>query len=442
MLTIPKTSLVILCGIAGCGKSTFAAANFKPTEIVSSDRCRAMVSDNEENMSVSKEAFELFYFIIEKRMEIGRLIIADSTALSYETRKKLLQLSKYHDYHTVLLIFNIELEMALKRNLMRDRNVSEKVIQNQYNAFIRTLKYVYKEGFDDIIFLDDKSMGEFSYHIADSGVEMDDRGPFDIISDVHGCCRELEILLEGLGYVIDEDVYRHPDGRKVVFAGDIVDRGPRSLDTVKIVASMVSSGSAYYIPGNHCNKLYRYLKGRKVHIKNGLETTVREMDCLDKDSKEKIKDEFIRLYEESPPYLVLDQGRLVIAHAGIKEDMIGRVSGAIIEFVLYGDVTGKFDENGLPVRGDWMSEYLGRALVVYGHTPVSQPLYINNTINIDQGASIGGCLTAFRYPERLTISQKSEHLYYTEGRKSSEHTQSLDPDGLQGADIHSKSKQN
>lgn len=425
-ILLPKTSIVVLCGPAGCGKSTFAKKNFRNYEIVSSDSCRAMVCDDESNMESSKEAFELFYFIIEKRMKLGKIIAADSTALSYDSRRKILQLAGRNGYYTVLVMFDIPLEAVLKQNNTRDRKVPEKVIKKQYESFIKSKKYIDKEGFDRIVTISPENIDSIKLHVKPSNIEVGDSGPFDIISDIHGCCSELEILLDKLGYKKSGGAYTRSGGRKVIFAGDIVDRGPRVIDTINTVYNMVLQGSAYYIPGNHCNKFYRYLQGRKVQVKHGLEMTVEEYEKLNKYEKEKLKSHFIDLYEGAPPYIIADFGNLVIAHAGIREDMIGKTSGKINDFVLYGDVTGKTDTEGFPERGDWTKDYCGEALIVYGHTPVDEPVFVNNTINIDQGVSIGGSLTALRYPEKEIVQVKSLYTYYTEGRRRSSIREHID----------------
>ena len=101
---------------------------------------------------------------------------------------------------------------------------------------------------------------------------------------------------------------------------------------------------------------------------------------------------------------MLDRGKLVVAHAGLKQEMQGRGSGGVREFCLYGESTGETDEFGLPVRLDWAAEYRGPAMVVYGHTPVVEPRWLNNTVNIDTGCVFGGKLTALRYPEREFVS--------------------------------------
>ena len=110
-------------------------------------------------------------------------------------------------------------------------------------------------------------------------------------------------------------------------------------------------------------------------------------------------------------HLVFDKGRLVVAHAGIKEEMIGRASGAIREMCLYGDTTGEKDEHGFPVRLDWAADYRGEAMVVYGHTPVGETRWLNRTANIDTGCVFGGDLTALRYPENETVSTSALETY-------------------------------
>lgn len=230
----------------------------------------------------------------------------------------------------------------------------------------------------------------------------------DIIGDIHGCYDELKILLEKLGYTIDEESrVRHPEERMLGFVGDLTDRGPHSLKVIEFVANVVSSGKGYYVPGNHCNKLYRYFLGNKVQITHGLETTVAEFEALNRKDQKKYNHLFVKLYENAPLYHVLNGGKLIIAHAGIKKDYIGKHSKKVKTFVLYGDITGEFEANGMPVRRDWAKQYDGDAWIVYGHTPVKQPRFVNNTVNIDTGAVFGGSLSAVRYPEMETVSVPS-----------------------------------
>ncbi|ATA59191.1 bis(5'-nucleosyl)-tetraphosphatase [Geobacillus stearothermophilus] len=240
----------------------------------------------------------------------------------------------------------------------------------------------------------------------------------DIIGDIHGCFREFAALTETLGYHWDEGVPIHPDGRKLGFVGDLTDRGPESLNMIEIVSALVERKLAYYVPGNHCNKLYRFFLGRNVQIAHGLETTVSEYRTLPPSEQEMIRRKFIRLYEQAPLYAVLDEGRLVIAHAGIRHDYIGRTDQKVKTFVLYGDITGETNPDGTPVRRDWAKRYHGDAWVVYGHTPVKTPRFVGRTVNIDTGCVFGGALTALRYPEMETVSVPSSMPYVPEKFRS------------------------
>ncbi|WP_339149660.1 MULTISPECIES: bis(5'-nucleosyl)-tetraphosphatase PrpE [unclassified Sutcliffiella] len=229
----------------------------------------------------------------------------------------------------------------------------------------------------------------------------------DVIGDIHGCIEEFKALLMKLGYSEGNGLYKHPEERKLAFVGDLTDRGPDSISVVKIVNALVEAGLGYYVPGNHCNKLYRFLLGNKVQHTHGLETTVAEFEALSGAEQERFRQVFIKLYDDAPLYQVLDDGKLIVAHAGIKKEYIGKQGKKVKTFVLYGDITGEFHENGMPVRRDWAQEYDGDAWIVYGHTPVREVRMVNKTANIDTGAVFGGKLSALRYPEMDTISVDS-----------------------------------
>ncbi|UOY92160.1 bis(5'-nucleosyl)-tetraphosphatase PrpE [Ectobacillus sp. JY-23] len=228
---------------------------------------------------------------------------------------------------------------------------------------------------------------------------------YDIIGDIHGCFAELQSLLQRLGYNADG---LHPKGRQLAFVGDLTDRGPQSLQTIAFVWELViHKKRAHYAPGNHCNKLYRFFLGRKVQIAHGLETTVAEYEALSSAQQVTVRDKFIQLYEQSPLYHQLDTKRLIVSHAGIREDYIGRFDKRVETFVLYGDITGEKHPDGSPVRRDWAKYYQGKSYIVYGHTPVRAPRFCNNTVNIDTGCVFGGMLTALRYPEMEIVSVPS-----------------------------------
>jgi protein phosphatase len=237
----------------------------------------------------------------------------------------------------------------------------------------------------------------------------------DIIGDIHGCFQEFEALTKKLGYEWSTGIPVHPDDRKLSFVGDLTDRGPESIKVIKVVYRLIKEKKAFYSPGNHCNKLYRFFLGNKVQVSHGLETTVAEYEALSPHQQTEIKNQFIWLYESSPLYQVLDKGKLVVAHAGIREDYIGKTSNSVKTFVLYGDITGKKNPDGTPERRDWAQNYNGKALIVYGHTPMKTPKRTGRTINIDTGAVFGNKLTAFRYPEDELVSVDSS-LPYDESR--------------------------
>jgi protein phosphatase len=236
----------------------------------------------------------------------------------------------------------------------------------------------------------------------------------DIIGDIHGCFEEFKALTTELGYEWTENIPMHPEKRKLAFVGDLTDRGPMSLKVIDVVWELVKKHGAHYSPGNHCNKLYRYFLGNKVQISHGLETTVAEFEELDKSAQKKVRSRFMELYEKAPLYQVLDGGNLIVAHAGIRKDYIGKSHSNVKTFVLYGDITGEKNPDGSPVRRDWAKHYKGKSLIVYGHTPVIDVRWVGNTVNLDTGAVFGGKLSALRYPEKEIVSVPSSMPFVEE----------------------------
>ncbi len=205
--------------------------------------------------------------------------------------------------------------------------------------------------------------------------------------------------------------YAHPAGRKAIFVGDLVDRGPRVLDTVRIVRSMVECGHALCVPGNHDVKLLKKLRGKNVQITHGLAQTLAEIEALPNEGRDAFCNSLARFLDGLVSHYVLDGGKLVVAHAGLKAEMQGRGSSRVRDFALYGETTGETDEFGLPVRHNWAAEYRGQAMVVYGHTPVPAPEWLNHTVNLDTGCVFGGRLTALRYPEKEFVSVAARQTY-------------------------------
>jgi protein phosphatase len=410
-LTIPKLALVVLVGPSGCGKSTFARKNFLATEILSSDFFRGMVADDETDQTATGDAFDILHYVARKRLKAGRLTVVDATNVQPEARKPLVELAREHHVIPVAIVLNVPERVCFERNEARtDRQVPRHVIPQQTAQMRRSIRGLGREGFRHVFVLNSveevESVGIVREKLWND--RRDDRGPFDVIGDVHGCGDELEALLGTLGYVAGEDgVRRHPEGRKVVFVGDLVDRGPRVADVLKTAMAMVEAGSALAVPGNHDVKLVRALRGKNVQIKHGLAESLADLDQQTPEFREKVA----QFLDGLVSHYVLDDGRLVVAHAGMKEEMQGRGSGRVREFALYGETTGETDEFGLPIRFNWAAEYRGRATVVYGHTPVPNPEWLNRTLNIDTGCVFGGKLTALRWPEQELVQVPAARVY-------------------------------
>jgi protein phosphatase len=419
-ITLPELSLVAMVGISSSGKSSFVNKHFSRFEVVSSDQCRGIITNDENNLSVTAEAFELVDHIVRLRLKQGLLTVIDATHVQPDSRKSILQAAR--DYHCmpVAIVLNPPMEEIEARHDGRtDRDFSKRVLANQHRQLKRTLRFLKKEGFRYIYRLD--SLAEIdNVEIVRQPMwtnKKSEHGPFDIIGDIHGCYAELRTLLERLNYHIEEG----PDGRfsiqapaerKAVFVGDLIDRGPDNVKVLKLVMDMVSQDQAICVPGNHENKLLRWLNGRKVKLNYGLEVTAAEIEQESDDFKQ----ELTGFIDKLVSHYVFDDGKLVVAHAGMKEAYQGRGSGKVRSFAMYGETSGETDEYGLPVRYNWAQDYRGKALVVYGHTPVPKAEFFNNTICIDTGCVFGGQLTALRYPERELVAVDAEKTHYEPAR--------------------------
>jgi len=456
-VAIPELALVALIGASGSGKSTFARRHFRATEIISSDYCRGLVSDDANDQAATHDAFEVLYMIAAKRLAAGRLTVIDATNVRFEDRGAIVKLSRQYHVLPVALVFDLPERICHDRNALRaDRQFGEHVVRNQRQALRRSLRGLGREGFRHVhVFKSPEEMDQASIERTRLwNNRRDDHGPFDIIGDVHGCCDELEELLGRLGYEKSAAshpdaepglvAYSHPQGRKAIFVGDLVDRGPRVLDSLQLAMSMAANGSALCVPGNHDVKLLRKLRGKDVQLKHGLAMTMAEFDRLPPEQRPGVEAKVTAFIDGLVSHYMLDDGKLVVAHAGMKQAMQGRASGAVREFALYGETTGETDEFGLPVRYNWAMDYRGQARVVYGHTPVPEPQWLNRTINLDTGCVFGGSLTALRYPELELVSVPARRTYCEPARPIlATHAvaltdQQMNDDMLDLEDVHGK----
>ncbi|WP_317229388.1 polynucleotide kinase-phosphatase [Clavibacter sp. MX14-G9D] len=416
-LPLPRMSLVLLVGASGSGKSTFARTHFGPYEVLSSDVFRGLVSNDENDQSATPAAFEALRHVASQRLRAGLLTVIDATNVQAESRRSLVQLARDHDVLPVAIVLDVPVGVCVERNAARtDRDFGASVVKRQHDQLQRSLKGLGREGFRKVHVLrgvEEVAAARFTVEplLNDRRSE---RGPFDAIGDVHGCRAELETLLQQLGYAIRRDERgrpvdaEHPEGRRAVFLGDLVDRGPDTPGVLRLAMGMVRAGHALAVPGNHEAKLVRALQGKKVTVAHGLGESLAQLAEED----EAFRIDVERFCRELVSHLVLDGGDLVVAHAGLIEAYHGRASGRVRSFALYGDTTGETDEYGLPVRLPWAADYRGSATVLYGHVPTLEAEWVNGTMCLDTGCVFGGKLSALRWPEREVVSVPAERVWY------------------------------
>ena len=441
-ITVPELALVLLAGAAGSGKSTFARAHFGHYEAVSSDECRGIVSNDPGDQTSTADAFVLLHHVVALRLARGLLTVVDATNVGPDARRPLLALARRHHVPAVAIVLDLPERVCQARAQRPDRPVAPDVVAAQHGQLHRSLPAFAREGFAAVHVLraDVEVANATVVRIPLPSNRVGDHGPFDIIGDVHGCADELEALLTQLGYTPDPGVpdaavsdaagpevvpnggdspshgaphvdgvraWRHPAGRTAVFLGDLADRGPRVPDVLRTVMDMVAAGAALAVPGNHDVKLLKALRGHTVQPTHGLAQSLAQLAA----APAALSSRAVEFLDALPSHYVLDGGRLVVAHAGLTAELQGRSSGKVRAFALYGQTTGESDEFGLPVRYPWAAEYRGRAAVVYGHTPVAAPTWVNETIDIDTGCVYGGRLTALRWPERELVSVPAARQY-------------------------------
>src|SRR6516225_4641312 len=277
-VALPELSFVVLIGPSGCGKSTFARRHFKPTEILSSDAYRGFVSDDENDQAATEDAFDALYYGARKRLASGRLTVLDATNVQLESRKKAVAVAREYHMLPVAIVFDLPERVCHERNATRpDRQFGPHVVRSQRQQMHRGMRDLQKEGFRHVYYLNTVEEVDAATVVREPlwNNRKSDVGPFDIIGDVHGCAEELNGLLDRLGYT--GTPRRHADGRKVVFLGDLVDRGPGIVEVLRTAMSMTRAGTALCVPGNHEMKLLRKLRGKNVKLTHGIAQTLEQL---------------------------------------------------------------------------------------------------------------------------------------------------------------------
>lgn len=416
MIEIPPKALVMPVGPAACGKSTLGWKFFPPRSIVSSDECRAMVSDDPTNQECNQRAFDLFHRWMEHRLALGKLVYADATNLTPSARKPLREMAAQYGVPVIVVRFDVPEEECRKRNLARERRVPDHVITKHVAQARTAIGDLEREGYEQIITvgMDDNTIVSLSSYppvLRATG--------FDIIGDVHSCADELLYLLNSLGYTttLDSDdrvIWAHPQGRKLVFVGDITDRGPYPLSTLHIWRSAVRSGHGA-VMGNHDDKLRRALRGNKVFLSHGLAETYAALQTVSQEDRQA----YLALLDTTPYQLrlVVDgHPDVYVCHAGMPRDMIGRDDKAARAHCIYGEVLGH-GPDGYPVRGNaWEATWTAGGddpILIHGHV-VNEKVYPQdfvNVLNVDTGCAFGGHLTAYRYPEHEIVQVPALKTY-------------------------------
>jgi protein phosphatase len=374
-IAVPDFCLVLLLGSSDAAAAAFAAQHFAADEVIAP----GLVADA-LNVAVTQ------------RLDRRALTVVDITDMIGDDRAALLRIAKRSFTQPVV----IAVQEGTGDDAARNRATQQIVLRLQQRDGVRDTHTV-REG--------------AAVTIERRRLPTDFRdltGPFDIIGDVHGCTDELETLLGKLGYGIDWNdangersvTVTPPPGRRLIFVGDLVDRGPRVPDTLRIVLSTAAAGFGHCVPGNHDAKFMRWLAGHNVTLTHGLDKTVAQMNAEPPSFHRAVK----AYLDGLPSHMWCDGGRLVVAHTGLTEAMIGRSTGAVREFCLYGDTDGDTDENGLAIRFHWAANYRGKTAIVYGHTPLAEAAWFNNTLCLDTGCCFGNKLTALRWPEGDIIS--------------------------------------
>jgi polynucleotide kinase-phosphatase len=439
-INLPHAGIVLLIGPSNSGKTTLLNQliqenQIEESEVLSSDQFRLLVSDVEfiswnrrpkeeadalfnEYQQISKEAFDTLDFVIAKRCLLNKLTFVDATHLRDYEREKYLQMAKKYHVPAIAIVLNISETELIRRDGQRDFPRGRNRIKQQYQHFKKTLRFIKKEGFRRVYIFGEEELQVLNVNRLGNPLLIDVGSGIDFIGDIHGCFDEFIEILTKLGYEANEEGYFiHPEGRRILSLGDVLSRGPRSIETLQFFQKHVAAGHAYMIDSNHGWKIARWLDGKNVKLAHGDENVAAEFEVYEtkfgKDESERLKQQIKDLLLEAKSHYIIQKNgvnTVVAVHAGIKDHYIGKESPRISDFCRYGDTDG-LDENGKPIRKDWSASHKSNELILWGHDPKPQPLMVNNSLNIDQGVVFGGSLTAYRYPERQLVSVKAKQDY-------------------------------
>ena len=390
VLTIPSPALILMVGPAATGKTFFCRRHFPAAAIVSWDECREAARSRREERR-DDAALQLAHQRLEARLRRRRLAVLDGRGL--ERASRLAARAIAHHHHLPAIAVGIGAPATLRLALG-------------------------KEGYAAVHHLRDAAAIDRT-RVTLVPLPCDrssDHGPFDIIGDVHGCAAELLALLRRLGYRRRSGTFRHPGGRRALFLGDLVDRGPRIIDAATIAMDMTSDGAALAVPGNHDVELAALLRGGGSTPGPGTVMSLAQIAAAVPEVRRRFRRRFPAYVDRLPAHLLLDGGRLAVAHAGLLGEHIGRDSEAVRRFAVHGITLGETDRYGLPIRVHWATAYRGRPFFVYGHTAVPRPDAVGATLNIDTGCCYGGALTAFRWPERRVVQVRASRIHYRSPR--------------------------
>lgn len=389
--------------------------------------------------------------LAEKRLQYGRPVIIDATNTRGKIRQRWLDLAEKHTVPILAMRFDVPIDVCKARQDERARKVPEYVIERQFKALENIEHQLLNEPWHGIFVHDGQKTRALRPWSMPKRHEIDDHGHrylhthIDFVGDVHGCMDELEQLLAKMGWEAEDNgLWQHPEDRLLVFVGDLVDRGPKSVPVVQFVAQMVKAERAALVMGNHDDKFKRYLLGNGVNLDSAIQTTIEECEAMSPEDKDDFVDQALELFINAPLWAAFApatsdrfglSAHVIVAHAAWTPSLVGQKRDRVRFYCLYGPNTGEKDASGYPERLDWRMDYPEDApLCVTGHTPFAgQPRKHHNTLCIDTGCVFGHRLTAWRFPEDEIVSVDAIECY-------SDHKKLLEYPDLLPMDVYRKRK--